>query len=135
MLRESLPAKKSSRPSSWELHASSALCIASRPNAAKARAAALAVSVRMPSAIPWNAKNPHAIFALGCDLARQLKRNQVLASTWSRGLVVAAVDGIEICSSFVGCCSRCLERTVKDKLLVNPLRGGHSFEISGSGLL
>ena len=79
-------------------------------------------------------QDPHAIFALGCDLARQLKRNQVLASTWSRGLVVAAVDGIEICT-FVGCCSRCLERTVKDKLLVNPLRGGHSFEISGSGLL
>jgi len=61
-------------------------------------------------------QDPKAIFALGCDIARQLKRNQVLASTWSRGLVVAAVDGIEICSSFVRCCSRCLERTVKYKV-------------------
>src|ERR1700719_2133229 len=61
-------------------------------------------------------QDPKAIFALGCDIARQLKRNQVLASTWSRGLVVAAVDGIEICSSFVRCWSRCLERTVKYKV-------------------
>jgi hypothetical protein len=45
-----------------------------------------------------------AIFTLGCDIARQLKRNQVLLSTWSRGRVVVAVDGIEICSSFRRCC-------------------------------
>jgi hypothetical protein len=61
-------------------------------------------------------QDPPAIFALGCDIARQLKRNQVFASSWSRGLVVAAVDGIEICSSFVRCCSCCLERTVKYKV-------------------
>jgi hypothetical protein len=58
-------------------------------------------------------QDPNAIFALGCAIARQLKRNQVFTSTWSRSLVVAAVDGIEICSSFVRCCSCCLERRVK----------------------
>jgi len=61
-------------------------------------------------------QDPDAIFALGCTLAQQLKRNQVLHSTWSRGLVVAAADGIEICSSFARCCSRCMERTVKHKV-------------------
>lgn len=61
-------------------------------------------------------QDPEAIFALGCELARQMKRNQVLASTWSRGLVVAAVDGIEICSSFVRCCALCLERRVTHKV-------------------
>lgn len=61
-------------------------------------------------------QDPSAIFALGCDIARQLKRNQVLASTWSRGLVVAAADGIEICSSFARCCPHCMERTMKHKV-------------------
>ena len=40
-----------------------------------------------------------AVFQLGCDVARQLKRNGVFRSAWTRGLVVAAVDGIEICST------------------------------------
>ena len=53
-----------------------------------------------------------AVFRLGCDLARQLKRNGVFRSYWSRGLVVAAVDGIEICSSFVRFCDHCMERKV-----------------------
>lgn len=61
-------------------------------------------------------QDPRAIFALGCAIARQLKRNQVLASAWSRGLVVAAVDSIEICNSFARCCSHCLERTVQHKV-------------------
>ena len=42
--------------------------------------------------------SPEPVFALGCEIARRLKRNGVLRSDWSRGLVVAAVDGIEICS-------------------------------------
>jgi hypothetical protein len=45
-------------------------------------------------------QSPEPVFALGCEIARRLKRNGVLRSDWSRGLVVAAVDGIEICSSF-----------------------------------
>jgi len=53
-----------------------------------------------------------AVFRLGCDVARQLKRNGVFRSNWSRGLVVAAVDGIEICSSFARFCDHCLERKV-----------------------
>ncbi len=53
-----------------------------------------------------------AVFRLGCDVARQLKRNGVFRSEWSRGLVVAAVDGIEICSSFVRFCDHCMERKV-----------------------
>ena len=49
-----------------------------------------------------------AIFTLGCDLARQLKRNGIFRSDWSRGLVVAAVDRMEICSSFARSCDLCL---------------------------
>ena len=54
----------------------------------------------------------HALFTLGCAVARQLKRNGVVRSDWSRGLVVAAVDGIEICSSFVRFCDHCMERKI-----------------------
>jgi hypothetical protein len=53
-----------------------------------------------------------AVFRMGCDAARQLKRNGVFRSKWSRGLVVAAVDGIEICSSFVRFCDNCMERKI-----------------------
>jgi len=53
-----------------------------------------------------------AVFRLGCEVARQLKRNGVLRSKWSRGQVVAAVDGIEICNSFVRFCEDCMERKV-----------------------
>src|SRR5260370_35938936 len=56
------------------------------------------------------------VFALGWTLGQELKGNQVLLSTWLRGLVVEAADGIEICSSFARCCSRCMERTVKHKV-------------------
>jgi hypothetical protein len=61
-------------------------------------------------------QDPGAIFNLGCDLARQLKRNGVFRSKWSRGLVVAAVDGIEICSSFARSCDYCMERKVEHKV-------------------
>lgn len=53
-----------------------------------------------------------AVFVLGCEVARQLKRNGVFRSEWSRGLVVAAVDGMEICSSFVRFCDHCMERKI-----------------------
>jgi Transposase DDE domain len=53
-----------------------------------------------------------AVFRLGCRVARQLKRNGVFRSSWSRGLVVAAVDGIEICRSFARFCDDCMERKV-----------------------
>jgi len=58
-------------------------------------------------------QDPGAIFTLGCDLARQLKRNGIFRSDWSRGLVVAAADGIEICSSFARSCDDCMERKVE----------------------
>src|SRR5258708_25854596 len=58
-------------------------------------------------------QDPGAIFALGCEIARQLKRNGIFGSDWSRGLVVAAVDGMEICSSFARSCDHCMERHVK----------------------
>jgi hypothetical protein len=61
-------------------------------------------------------QDPASLFALGCEVARRLKRNGVLHSTWARGRVVAAVDGIEICSSFVRCCAACLERQVEHKV-------------------
>ncbi len=59
---------------------------------------------------------PEPVFALSCEIARRLKRNGVLRSDWSRGLVVAAVDGIEICSSFARCCAACMEREVQHKV-------------------
>lgn len=61
-------------------------------------------------------QSPQPVFALGCQIARRLKRNGVLRSDWSRGLVVAAVDGIEICSSFVRCCDACMEREIQHKV-------------------
>jgi len=61
-------------------------------------------------------QSPESVFALSCQIARRLKRNGVLRSDWSRGLVVAAVDGIEICSSFVRCCDACMEREVQHKV-------------------
>jgi len=56
------------------------------------------------------------VLDLGCRVARQLKRNGVLRSGWARGRVVAAVDGIEICSSYCRCCETCLERSVERKV-------------------
>lgn len=61
-------------------------------------------------------QSPEPVFALGCEIARCLKRNGVLRSDWSRGLVVAAVDGIEICSSFARCCDACMHREVQHKV-------------------
>ncbi len=61
-------------------------------------------------------QDPASLFALGCEVARRLKRNGVLHSTWARGRVVAAVDGIEICSSFVRRCDTCMEREVEHKV-------------------
>ena len=61
-------------------------------------------------------EDPASIFALGCEVARRLKRNGVLHSDWARGRLVAAVDGIEICSSFSRCCDACMERQVEHKV-------------------
>jgi Transposase DDE domain len=61
-------------------------------------------------------QSPEPVFALGCEIARRLKRNGVLHSDWSRGLVVAAVDGIEICSSFTRCCDACMQREVQHRV-------------------
>lgn len=65
-------------------------------------------------------QSPEPVFALGCDVARRLKRNGVLRSNWSRGLIVAAVDGIEICSSFARCCDACMQREVQHKVRGEP---------------
>jgi hypothetical protein len=59
---------------------------------------------------------PEPVFALSCEIARRLKRNGVLRSDWSRGLVVGAIDGIEICSSFARCCDACMAREVQHKV-------------------
>jgi hypothetical protein len=61
-------------------------------------------------------QSPQPVFALSCEIARRLKRNGVLHSDWSRGLVVGAVDGIEICSSFARCCDACMAREVQHKV-------------------
>lgn len=61
-------------------------------------------------------QSPEPVFALSCEIARRLKRNGVLRSEWSRGLVVGAVDGIEICSSFARCCDACMKREVQHKV-------------------
>jgi hypothetical protein len=61
-------------------------------------------------------QSPEPVFALSCEVAGRLKRNGVLRSDWSRGLVVGAVDGIEICSSFARCCEACMQREVQHKV-------------------
>ena len=61
-------------------------------------------------------QSPEPVFELSCEIARRLKRNGVLRSAWSRGLVVGAIDGIEICSSFARCCDACMEREVQHKV-------------------
>jgi hypothetical protein len=61
-------------------------------------------------------QDPASVFALGCAVARRLKRNGVLHSHWARGRLVAAVDGIEICSSFSRCCDACMEREVEHQV-------------------
>jgi hypothetical protein len=61
-------------------------------------------------------QDPEPVFALGCHWARRLKRNAVLHSDWARGRIVAAADGIEICSSFVRCCNQCMERKISHKV-------------------
>jgi hypothetical protein len=61
-------------------------------------------------------QSPQPVFDLSCEIARRLKRNGVLRSAWSRGLVVGAVDGIEICSSFARCCAACMEREVQHRV-------------------
>jgi DDE family transposase len=61
-------------------------------------------------------QSPEPVFALGCEIARRLKRNGVLRSDGSRGLVVGAVDGIEICSSFARGCDACREREIQHKV-------------------
>ena len=59
---------------------------------------------------------PTAVFALGCEVARRLKRNGLLRAEGARGRIVVAVDGIEMCSSFVRCCDTCMERRVKHRV-------------------
>jgi hypothetical protein len=61
-------------------------------------------------------QDPAPVFALGCEVARRLKRNGVLHSDWARGRLVAAVDGIEICNSFFRCCDACMEREVEHQV-------------------
>ena len=46
---------------------------------------------------------------------RQLKRNKVFDQGRVQGHIVAALDGIEVLSSFSRCCDDCLERRVKSK--------------------
>ena len=41
-----------------------------------------------------------------------MKRNGILRSDWSRGLIVAAVDGIEICRCLSRGCDACRQREV-----------------------
>src|SRR5258707_6221297 len=53
-------------------------------------------------------QSPKPVFALSCEIARRLKRNGVLRSDWSRGLLVAAVDGIAVWRSFVPWCGVCI---------------------------
>lgn len=60
--------------------------------------------------------SPQPVFALSCAIARRLKRHGVLRSAWSRGRVVGAIDGIEICRSFARCCDAGMEREVQHKV-------------------
>src|SRR4029077_7795326 len=61
-------------------------------------------------------QSPEPVFALSCEIARRLKRNGVLRSEWSRGLVVGAADGIEVCGVFARCCDAYMKREVQHKV-------------------
>ena len=61
-------------------------------------------------------QSPKPVFALGCDIARRLRRNGVRRSDWSRGLIGVVVDGIEICRSFARCCDACMQREVQHRV-------------------
>ena len=47
------------------------------------------------------------------DINRQLKRNKVFDQGRVQGHIVAALDGIEVLSSYSRCCDSCLERRIK----------------------
>ena len=66
----------------------------------------------MPWDTPWNGTIPDRVRSGVCG-GPSTKRNGVFRSDWSRGLVVAAVNGIEICSSFARFCDHCMERKVQ----------------------
>jgi len=61
-----------------------------------------------------------AVVALWCAVLERMKRNGLLRLTDARGLVVAAVDGTEICHSSVRCCDACLVRTISRKVGERP---------------
>ena len=61
-------------------------------------------------------QDPQSLFELCCTIAQSLKRKGILGTQWARGRIVAAVDGIEICSSYARCCDTCLERKVEKKV-------------------
>lgn len=54
---------------------------------------------------------------------RQLKRNKVFQEGQVAGRIVAALDGIEVLSSYSRCCDFCLQRRVREKL-----QGGKEVE-------
>ena len=64
-------------------------------------------------------QDPGLVFDLGCEIAQRLKRNGVLRSAWARGRMVAAVDGIEICSSYSRCCEAAWRETWSGKSTAN----------------
>jgi hypothetical protein len=68
-----------------------------------------------PLAYSLERQSPEPVFGLRGEIARRRKRNAVLRSDGSRGWVVGAVDGIEICSSFARCCAAGMEREVQHK--------------------
>lgn len=49
------------------------------------------------------------------DINRRLKRNKVFEAGQCQGRIVAALDGIEVLSSYSRCCESCLERHVTGK--------------------
>ena len=46
------------------------------------------------------------------EVNRRLKRNKAFAAGRVRGRIVAALDGIEVLSSYSRCCESCLPRRV-----------------------
>lgn len=63
----------------------------------------------------------YSSFALGpleamlVAINRQMKRNKVFSQGLVAGRIVAALDGVELLSSYSRCCDGCLERTVREK--------------------
>ena len=109
------PPKPSSMPSSWAALANAVPSTASRPSVEKASPLSHRCPQRGCDGL-WLAADDSEAFRPG------LRHRSAVETQWGVGLdvvtgaVVAAIDGIEICSSYVRCCPDCIKSKVEHKV-------------------